>query len=73
MIVAVSDVHLGHKDEGKQERFLEFLDRCDTGEIDHLVLLGDIFDFWRRSKGLIFFCGGRNKEDPQEQATVLRW
>jgi len=72
VIVAVSDVHLGHQDEGKQERFLEFLDRCDTGEIDHLVLLGDIFDFWRRSNGLIFSCAGRRKKDPQEQARLER-
>ncbi len=71
MIVAVSDVHLGHEDAGKQERFLEFLDRCDTGKIDHLVLLGDIFDFWRRSNGLIFYCGGR-KRDPRDQANIER-
>jgi UDP-2,3-diacylglucosamine pyrophosphatase LpxH len=72
VIIAVSDVHLGHQDEGKQERFLEFLNKCDTEEIDHLVLLGDIFDFWRRSNGLIFYCDGRKKADPREQANLER-
>jgi UDP-2,3-diacylglucosamine pyrophosphatase LpxH len=54
MIIAISDVHLGWKDEGKQDIFLEFLNRCDTDKIDHFVLLGDIFDFWARSNINIF-------------------
>ncbi len=63
MIIAVSDVHLGWKDSTgkytKQEEFLKFIDYCDTDQIDHFVLLGDIFDFWARSN-MNIFC---SKED----------
>jgi UDP-2,3-diacylglucosamine pyrophosphatase LpxH len=48
MIIAVSDVHLGCKNSNKDD-FLRFLNKCDEGGIDHLVLLGDIFDFWVRN------------------------
>jgi UDP-2,3-diacylglucosamine pyrophosphatase LpxH len=48
MIVAVSDVHLGYeKSNGKD--FSRFLEKCDSAGIDHLVLLGDVLDFWRRN------------------------
>jgi UDP-2,3-diacylglucosamine pyrophosphatase LpxH len=47
MIVAVSDVHLGQP-ESNHDAFIRFLDLVDTEQVDHLVLLGDIFDFWRR-------------------------
>jgi len=72
VIIAVSDVHLGWKDEGKQQRFMNFLERCDSPEIDHLVLLGDIFDFWRRSNGKIFCaegctCSGKAAEQTREK------
>lgn len=48
MIVAVSDVHLGYGRSNK-EPFKGFLDEIgrSLGRSDHLVLLGDIFDFWR--------------------------
>ncbi len=49
MIIVVSDVHLGYKRSNKDD-FLSFLDKCDTQEIEHLVLLGDIFDIWRLSR-----------------------
>jgi UDP-2,3-diacylglucosamine pyrophosphatase LpxH len=52
MIIAVSDVHLGEMGFQKQDKqFSNFLDHVqntllkDGGD---LVLLGDIFDFWRR-------------------------
>ena len=48
MIIVVSDVHLGCQSSNKKE-FMQFLEMCDTPEIDHLVLLGDILDFWRRN------------------------
>ena len=54
MIIAVSDVHLGWKDEGKQEEFLKFLNACNTPDVDHFVLCGDIFDLWRRTNCNIF-------------------
>lgn len=52
MIIAVSDVHLGCKTSNR-ESFLRFLEKCDTPEIDHLVLLGDILDFWRRNNSCV--------------------
>lgn len=55
MIIAVSDVHLGWHDKGKQEEFLKFIEGCDTPSVDHLVLCGDIFDLWRRTN-LNIFC-----------------
>lgn len=46
-IVVVSDVHLGMK-EAKTDKFVEFLDFLKTKNVEHLVLLGDIIDIWRR-------------------------
>ncbi|MCK9630999.1 MAG: UDP-2,3-diacylglucosamine diphosphatase [Methanoregula sp.] len=64
MIIAVSDVHLGWDDDKenvkKQDEFLDFLNYCDTSKIDHLVLLGDIFDFWARSNARIFSTGSQD-------------
>jgi UDP-2,3-diacylglucosamine pyrophosphatase LpxH len=48
MILVVSDLHLGYEKCNRQE-FLNFLDYHKNTEIHHLVLLGDIFDFWRRN------------------------
>ncbi len=48
-IIAVSDVHLGCK-ESKRDDFKEFIDeRVNGTDIDHLVLLGDTMDFWRKT------------------------
>jgi UDP-2,3-diacylglucosamine pyrophosphatase LpxH len=52
MIIAVSDVHLGCQGSQK-DVFMRFLDACDTARIDHLVLCGDIFDFWRRNNAQV--------------------
>ncbi|HUU76021.1 MAG TPA: metallophosphoesterase, partial [Methanoregulaceae archaeon] len=48
MIIAVSDIHLGTESSNRSD-FLSFLNSCDKEAIDHLVLLGDIMDFWRRN------------------------
>jgi len=48
MIVIISDIHLGYE-KCNTENFKRFIDFLTTQEIDHLVLLGDILDFWRRS------------------------
>lgn len=53
MIIVVSDVHLGYARSNKED-FLSFLDKCDTQDIEHLVLLGDIFDVWRLSRADVF-------------------
>ncbi|WMW21181.1 UDP-2,3-diacylglucosamine diphosphatase [Methanolobus mangrovi] len=45
--IAVSDVHLGMK-EAKVDKFVEFLEFVKSNKIEHLVLLGDIIDIWRR-------------------------
>ena len=52
--IAVSDVHLGY-DKSDKEAFKEFIQRVlEQGSIDHLILLGDILDLWRRDNdGLI--------------------
>ncbi len=46
MIIAVSDVHLGCEGSHR-DAFMDFLSLCDSTDVDHLVLLGDIMDFWR--------------------------
>ena len=50
LILAVSDVHLGYN-ASNSRAFRDFLNsRCRSlGRNDTLVLLGDIFDFWRRN------------------------
>ena len=50
MIIAVSDVHLGYEHADKQS-FMNLLGEVGStlGRSDDLVLLGDIFDFWRRN------------------------
>ncbi len=52
MIIAVSDVHLGYEKSNTND-FLRFLDECDSKNIEHFVLLGDICDFWRRNNAKI--------------------
>ena len=59
MIIALSDLHLGFLDDcgtgmKKQEALLKFLDLCERSPVSHLVLLGDIVDFWRRTNCEIF-------------------
>ena len=48
MILAVSDMHIGYEKSNKDD-FLRFLDEFKSEKIDHFVLLGDVFDFWRRN------------------------
>jgi UDP-2,3-diacylglucosamine pyrophosphatase LpxH len=55
-IIAVSDIHLGYRDQFKQDDFLRFIQECDDTGIDHLVLAGDIIDMWRRRNVDIFSC-----------------
>jgi UDP-2,3-diacylglucosamine pyrophosphatase LpxH len=52
MILVASDVHLGY-DRSNFGAFGSFLDKCDAADIDHLVLLGDVFDFWRMNNANI--------------------
>ena len=49
--VAVSDVHIGNWDDEKNKRaFDSFVDGFlqKTRRIDHLIILGDFLDLWRR-------------------------
>jgi UDP-2,3-diacylglucosamine pyrophosphatase LpxH len=47
MIIVVSDVHLGYA-RSNASAFYRFLDQCGrSNDLDQLVLLGDILDFWR--------------------------
>ncbi|BDZ69285.1 metallophosphoesterase [Methanobacterium ferruginis] len=52
MILVVSDVHLGFE-KSNRDAFLNFLDTLEDVEIEHLVLLGDILDLWRRNNAEI--------------------
>lgn len=52
MIIVVSDVHLGYEKCNIND-FIRFLDQCNSMGIDHLVLLGDILDFWRYNNARI--------------------
>lgn len=58
MIITVSDVHLGEDGFSKQDlqfsKFLEFIKDDELKDGGHLVLLGDIFDFWRKDSAQIF-------------------
>lgn len=44
--MVVSDVHLGPEYSNK-EKFIDFIDNLED-EVERFVLLGDIFDRWRR-------------------------
>jgi UDP-2,3-diacylglucosamine pyrophosphatase LpxH len=50
LIIVASDVHLGYEHADKPS-FMSFLNEIGgtLGQTDHLILLGDIFDFWRRN------------------------
>jgi UDP-2,3-diacylglucosamine pyrophosphatase LpxH len=50
MIIVVSDIHLGYNKCNK-DLFDEFIDSKLTklDKTDHLILLGDLFDFWRKN------------------------
>ena len=49
MIVAISDIHLGYE-KCNVEMFQKFIEEYLLVEdIEQLILLGDIIDFWRRS------------------------
>jgi UDP-2,3-diacylglucosamine pyrophosphatase LpxH len=52
MILVLSDVHLGYA-RCNREAFINFLDTYEHEDIDHLILLGDFFDFWRRNNAEI--------------------
>ncbi|MDP3012658.1 MAG: UDP-2,3-diacylglucosamine diphosphatase [Candidatus Subteraquimicrobiales bacterium] len=52
MILVVSDVHLGFKKCNRKD-FISFLKKFRGKDIENLVLLGDIFDFWRRNNAQI--------------------
>jgi len=47
--VVVSDVHLGYE-HSDAKAFDDFVDHLLLDKPDNLILLGDIFDFWRRSE-----------------------
>jgi UDP-2,3-diacylglucosamine pyrophosphatase LpxH len=52
MIISVSDIHLGedgYQDQDRQfSKFLDFVKDDALKDGGYLVLLGDIFDFWRK-------------------------
>lgn len=50
MIIVISDVHLGY-DQSDQNSFNNFIDSklMQLNKNDHLVILGDLLDFWRKN------------------------
>lgn len=48
MIIVLSDLHLGYE-KCNRDDILRFLDSLTDLNIDKIILLGDIFDFWRRN------------------------
>ena len=45
--VVVSDVHLGYE-RADRDAFLKFLDTYKWNDTGYFILIGDIFEFWRR-------------------------
>ncbi|MCX7982028.1 MAG: UDP-2,3-diacylglucosamine diphosphatase [Syntrophales bacterium] len=60
--IFVSDVHLRRRDENNYRFFMDFLSYLEMGsvpghsgdQVNHLYLLGDIFDFWFARKEVIY-------------------
>lgn len=50
VFLVVSDLHAGHPN-ADVAAFIEFLEACESIDGGTLVLLGDIFDLWRRRNG----------------------
>ncbi len=44
-LLVVSDIHLNHADDDRSQLFLQLLEGASLGEVEYLVLMGDIFDF----------------------------
>lgn len=42
----VSDIHISSPEDPKYTEFLRFLEVCAHARVDHLFLVGDIFDLW---------------------------
>ncbi len=70
MIIVASDVHLGYA-KCNQSDFRKFLDKCNTPDIDHLVLLGDIFDFWRANAADIVMGSGLSGSSVQNDYAAI--
>jgi UDP-2,3-diacylglucosamine hydrolase len=51
-----SDVHLNVAEDGRpvREAFITFLRTINPAEVDRIVILGDLFDFWFEYKHVIF-------------------
>ena len=54
--VIFSDVHLNVAADGRQKmaEFTEFIRRIDPSEVNRIVILGDLFDFWFEYRQVIF-------------------
>ncbi len=53
--VVVSDVHLGYS-RSDSDAFLRFIDTYPGwNDTDRFILIGDIFDFWRRQNAKLLW------------------
>jgi UDP-2,3-diacylglucosamine pyrophosphatase LpxH len=69
LIIAVSDTHLGY-DQSDSTKFLNFIDSelINLSEDDHLVLLGDILEFWRgKNIDAIFSNYNKDKKEKKKE------
>lgn len=49
-----SDVHLDASDTSAHAEFIAFLRSIDASEIERIVILGDLFDFWFEYRHVVF-------------------
>lgn len=54
--LVLSDVHLDAAKEGQERmgRFVAFLRQIDPSEVQRIIILGDLFDFWFEYKHVVF-------------------
>jgi UDP-2,3-diacylglucosamine hydrolase len=52
--VICSDVHLDASDRAGHAAFIQFLRSLDPAEVERLIILGDLFDFWFEYRHVIF-------------------
>lgn len=54
--IVLSDVHLNVAPDGRElmDAFVSFLKGIDPSEVDRIVILGDLFDFWFEYRHVVF-------------------
>lgn len=71
VIIAVSDIHLGTT-FSQEEAFERFLDEVIDETVEHVVLVGDILDMWRRDPSALLLEYGNILEKLRDLQTEER-